>query len=228
MLGRSILLIAVLAVLTPGAVMAEYTLAERLAELAPARERVVARFAAADIPYPPTAITLAAFKDEHRLEICAKSGREPWRAVTTYPVLQFGRGLGPKLREGDFCTPEGLYRLTNLNPNSDYHLSLALDYPNASDRAQAARDGRTDLGGDIVIHGGKISIGCLAVGDDIVEDLFVLAADVGLDNVRVVIAPRDFRAAPPTYEADDPTPAWTRALYATIAEALAQLPPVQP
>ena len=85
--------------------------------------------------------------------------------------------------------PEGVYRLTHLNPASSYHLSIRVDYPNAFDRARGAEDGRANLGGDIYIHGKAVSIGCLAIGDDNIEELFTLVADTGLANARIVLAP---------------------------------------
>jgi murein L,D-transpeptidase YafK len=97
--------------------------------------------------------------------------------------------LGPKLREGDRQVPEGVYRIASLNPNSRFHLSMEVNYPNDFDRAMAAKDGRVNLGGQIFIHGGTASIGCLAMGDAVIERLFVLVARVGRENVRVVIAP---------------------------------------
>lgn len=91
-------------------------------------------------------------------------------------MLAASGGPGPKLREGDLQVPEGVYRLTAFNPNSSYHLSLRVDYPNAEDRAAEDRavarsDRRTSLGGDIFIHGKAVSIGCLAIGDPGIEEL---------------------------------------------------------
>jgi hypothetical protein len=143
----------------------------------------------------------------------------PWRHVRDYPVLAASGRPGPKLREGDCQVPEGLYRVERLNPQSRYHLSLRLDYPNAFDREQAAREGRTSLGGDIYIHGGAVSIGCLAMGDEAVEELFVLAARTGLPNIRVILAPADLRAAPGA-AALPREPAWIGPLYAAITKAL--------
>src|SRR5436190_607476 len=80
-----------------------------------------------------------------------------WRFVREYPVMAASGGRGPKLREGDGQVPEGMYTIDWLNPNSSYHLSMHVDYPNAFDRAHAADDGRTALGGAIMIHGRDVS-----------------------------------------------------------------------
>jgi murein L,D-transpeptidase YafK len=127
------------------------------------------------------------------------------------------------LREGDRQVPEGIYPIESLNPNSSYHLSLRVGYPNAFDRAQAANEGRKNLGGDIMIHGKSVSIGCLAMGDEAAEDLFVLAADTGLQNIKVVLSPMDFRtgaAVPKTAKLPD----WTEGLYNQIRSEMAALP----
>jgi murein L,D-transpeptidase YafK len=125
-------------------------------------------------------------------------------------VLAASGGPGPKLREGDLQVPEGVYRLTAFNPNSSYHLSLRVDYPNADDRAIAKAEGRTNLGGDIYIHGKAVSIGCLALGDAGIEELYVLVADVGLSRTRVLLSP----TAVPT--ATSSSPAWVAHLYARL------------
>ena len=74
-----------------------------------------------------------------------------------------------------------------------HYLSLKVTYPNASDRARAKADGRTNLGGDIMIHGKAATIGCVPVGDDAIEDIFYLASAAGIKNVSVIIAPYDMR-----------------------------------
>jgi L,D-transpeptidase catalytic domain len=133
--------------------------------------------------------------------------------------------LGPKLREGDRQVPEGVYRITYLNPNSISHLSLALGYPNPFDRLHAEEDGRESaiLGGDIMIHGGARSVGCLAIGDQAAEDLFVLAADSDWEQAVVVVSPVDFRRA--ALPADHrPDPEWVNRLYGWLRTELETLP----
>ena len=121
--------------------------------------------------------------------------------------------------------PEGFYRIELLNPNSRYHLSLRVNYPNADDIERAREDRRDllNLGGDIMIHGGAASIGCLAIGNPAIEDLFVLTARVGLDNVQLIIAPCDFRQGK-----TDPTPEnapdWTVELYDRLRANMEKFP----
>lgn len=195
------------------------TVDDVLATIGPAAEkRLRSRFAAAGVRYPPDRVHLLGFKQERRLELWASAGRGP-KQVAVYPLTDESGGPGPKLREGDFQIPEGIYRVTWLHPNSQYHLSMKLDYPNAYDREQARREGRTQLGGDIFIHGKDVSIGCLAVGDRAIEELFVLAARVGIDKVTTVLAPWDLRRRPPPdLAARIP---WAPALYARLSRTLA-------
>lgn len=197
------------------------TLDAALAECGPAaRERLRARFAAASAPYPPARIWLIGLKAEERLELFAGETPESARRIADYPILAGSGGPGPKLREGDRQVPEGVYPVTFLNPNSAYHLSLRLGYPNAEDLRHAAAEGRTNPGGDIMIHGKAVSIGCLAMGDPAVEELFTLAADTGIGSVEVLIAPHDLRVLPPP---DLPNaPAWLPARYADLAARLAR------
>jgi hypothetical protein len=182
-----------------------------------ARVRMRPYFDSAGMAYPPRAVSLLVFKEERMLELWAR-GDNGYVFMREYPIHGASGGPGPKLREGDMQVPEGVYRICALNPNSAFHLSLKVDYPNAFDRQQAASEGRTNLGGDIFVHGGAASIGCLAMGDEAIEELFILVADVGMQNVEIIIAPRDFRRE---FEIScDDLPVWVEALYAEIVRAL--------
>lgn len=145
-----------------------------------------------------------------------------WRFVRNYPILAASGHAGPKLREGDSQVPEGVYRIELMNPNSSYHLSMKVSYPNDFDRRMAAKEGRTRLGGDIFIHGKDVSIGCVALGDLAIEELFTLVAETGHPHVQVIIAPNDLRLAGPVL--DEQSPPWVGQLYRTVAAALAPFP----
>ena len=193
------------------------TVAEVVESYGPdARERLRPHFEAAGVAYPPGEVTLLAVKEERRLELWAN---EPPVYIREYDVLGASGGPGPKLRQGDLQVPEGVYRIVGLNPNSAFHLSMKVDYPNAFDRLHAEIEGRDEPGTDIFIHGKSQSIGCLAMGDDAIEELFVLAADLGIENITVVIAPHDPRERP--LAPGEGMPAWTAELYATIEAAFA-------
>lgn len=197
-------------------------LVERLAEISPsAKRRLMERFTAANAQWPPDDIALVAIKDEKMLELHARAEGKPWKLIHRYPVMAASGSSGPKLRQGDMQVPEGVYGISFLNPDSRFHVSLRVNYPNAFDKEMAAKDGRTNLGGDIMIHGKNVSKGCLAIGDTAAEEVFVLAAQIGLSNVKVVIAPTDFRgrAVP---EAEPGQPQWLPKLYTEVASAMSQ------
>ena len=197
------------------------SVAEVLSSLGPTVEpRLKERFASAGVPYPPARAYLLAFKTERQFELWAPAG-DRMKRVANYPLLDNSGTIGPKLREGDEQIPEGVYRVVWLHPNSHYHLSMKLDYPNAFDRARAREDGRRHPGGDIFIHGGDVSIGCLAVGDPAIEELFVLSARIGSANTTTIIAPWDLRHRPPPDLVGDHAVRWLPELYADLATALA-------
>ncbi|MCL4170236.1 UNVERIFIED_CONTAM: hypothetical protein GTU68_032858, partial [Idotea baltica] len=85
-------------------------------------------------------------------------------------ICRFSGDLGPKLKQGDFQSPEGFYfvRPNQLNPYSKFHLSFNLGYPNAYDRAHS----RT--GSALMIHGNCVSIGCYALTDPVIEVVYTL------------------------------------------------------
>jgi len=184
-----------------------------------AEERLASQFASRGVPYPPEAVSLVALKAEARLELWARSGAG-WTFVRSYLVRAASGRLGPKLREGDRQVPEGVYRIAALNPNSSHHLALRVDYPNAFDRARAAEDGRTKLGGDIMIHGGNESVGCLAVGDAAVEEIFALVSRVGTANAQVILSPVDLRRVDPAVASARGETRWLRELYTSLAREL--------
>jgi hypothetical protein len=206
-----------------------YTLKERLAEISPkATPRLMSKFKAAKVAWPPDEVALVAIKDSKVVELHARSQAGNWTFIHRYPVLAASGKVGPKLRRGDRQVPEGIYRITYLNPNSQYHVSLRVNYPNAFDRKMARKEGRKDLGGDIMIHGKKTSAGCLAMGDDAAEELFVLVAEVGKSNARLIIAPTDFRsAAAPPGKPPPSAPEWLPELYTEVASAMSayKVPP---
>ncbi len=202
----------------------EPAIAERVAQYGPAaRARLAPFFAAAGVVYPPKRFVLAGFKLERELDVLASRADGSLAFVRSYAILGASGTLGPKLREGDRQVPEGLYRIVYLNPDSVAHLSLALSYPNDYDRARAAEDGRATLGSDIMIHGGSTSIGCLAMGDEAAEDLFVLAADAGWEDALVVLSPVDFRKRALVVD-HDAQPAWIDDLYARLRSEVDGMP----
>jgi murein L,D-transpeptidase YafK len=140
------------------------------------QEAVVAAFTAAGLRYPAKRVLLRAFKQEARFELWASSSTKgPLVLVKVYPICAASGTLGPKRKQGDLQVPEGFYRVDRLNPTSSYHLSLGIDYPNASDRVL----GTAPLGGDIMIHGSCVTIGCIPLQDDPIEEVYLAVLDAG-------------------------------------------------
>jgi len=151
------------------------------ARVAAARERSGPRLAraleAAGVPHP-RALLLRVFKDERALELWAASAPGgPFVHVGDHPVCASSGGPGPKARTGDGQVPEGLYRVTTLNPWSRFHLSLRVDYPNAADRARNPGVPVSALGAEIFIHGNCVTIGCVPIGDEAIEEVYLAALE---------------------------------------------------
>ncbi len=96
---------------------------------------------------------------------------------------------------------------------------MMIDYPNDFDRLQASKEGRNKLGGNIFIHGKSSSVGCLAIGDKAIDQLFLLAHRVGLNNMQLIIAPNDLRKEKPA-TGIFAQPRWLPELYQNIQQAL--------
>ena len=200
------------------------TVADRVDEYGPSvRARLRPDFERIGGHWPGEKMTLIGIKDQNLLQVWISGDDERPRLLKTYPILKASGRLGPKLAEGDRQVPEGLYRIESLNPNSRFHLSLRLNYPNAFDLKMAKADGRTDPGSDIMIHGGRVSIGCLAMGDPAAEDLFILAAAIGVGNIDVILTPTDFRNPAAVVDTAN-MPDWIDGLYDQIKTELSRYP----
>lgn len=166
-----------------------------------------------------SSLTLLALKEELRLELWGHRGTETERELLrVYPFTGSSGLLGPKLREGDGQIPEGIYRIEYLNPQSRYHRSMKLDYPNAWDRAKGLADERIQLGFDIFIHGSFMTVGCIPIGDTAIEELFTVVEDFGHHRVTAIIAPWDFRVRVDNPEIEEID--WEEDLYTKIREAI--------
>jgi len=137
-------------------------------------------FRNAGLPYPPRRIFLRLFKLEAECELwAAGQAAGPWSKIKTYAICATSGELGPKRREGDGQVPEGFYHISAFNPRSNFHLSLKIDYPNASDRILGDR---RRPGGDIFIHGSCVTIGCIPLQDDPIEEIYLAAVDARADG----------------------------------------------
>lgn len=134
-------------------------------------------------------VFIRALKRERQLEMFVLNRKTAkFDLFRTYKIAGMSGHPGPKLAEGDAQVPEGFYFVTPraMNPNSSYHLSFNIGYPNEFDRAHQ----RT--GSAIMIHGNRVSIGCLAMTDEKIEEIYTLcdaAHHGGQDFFRVHIFP---------------------------------------
>jgi murein L,D-transpeptidase YafK len=156
---------------------------------------IAQKFKTAGLPYPAREIFLRWFKREAVVELWGREDRGQFRLVASYEILATSGGPGPKRRQGDRQVPEGFYEIDRFNPESLFHLSLGLNYPNASDRILSDRD---RPGGDIFIHGKDVSIGCAPLGDAAIEQLYLATLDTrnrGQARIPVHIFPARMRGA---------------------------------
>jgi murein L,D-transpeptidase YafK len=118
-------------------------------------------------------ILVRVFKEEAELEVWKQDTTGRFQILKTYPICRWSGDLGPKLREGDRQTPEGFYRVTPdlMNPHSSYHLAMNIGYPNSFDKANN-RDGSL-----IMIHGDCWSVGCHAMTDEQISEIYALARE---------------------------------------------------
>lgn len=121
----------------------------------------------------PFDLFLRVFKLEDVIEVWVKPQTiEQYTHLKDYPVCRKSGTLGPKRKEGDRQVPEGFYHIDRFNPNSSFHLSLGINYPNASDKI---RGDQKAPGSDIFIHGACVTVGCLPITNPLIEELYALA-----------------------------------------------------
>ena len=180
-------------------------------------QRVKRHLADSNFVFYPKKLTLIGLKHEKELEVWGELNKK-WVHIQTYPFTAFSGRLGPKLKQGDRQIPEGIYKISYLNPNSKFHLSMRVNYPNSFDRKMAKKEKRTNLGGDIMIHGKQVTTGCIPIGDTKIEELYFLAQKVGIDNIKVIISPVDFRRMEVNIK-NNKHP-WIKKLYADIRKEI--------
>lgn len=136
-------------------------------------DSVKKQFDKQNLTWPPQEMYIRSFKYDRQLEVWVKGdSKEPYKLFKTYKVCQQSGTTGPKRVEGDYQVPEGFYYINEFNPNSNYHLSLGLNYPNASDRILSDQ---SRPGSAIYIHGNCVSTGCIPLTDGPIEELYFIA-----------------------------------------------------
>ncbi|MES1220000.1 MAG: L,D-transpeptidase family protein, partial [Bacteroidota bacterium] len=148
------------------------------------------QFESKHLKWPAKYIYIRSFKYDSQMEVWVKNEiKEPFKLFKTYKVCALAGSLGPKRMRDDYQVPEGFYYINEFNPQSTYYLSLGLNYPNASDRILSDT---YQPGGDIYIHGSCVTVGCIPLTDNQIDELYILAAhakDMGQDFIPVHIFP---------------------------------------
>ncbi|MEO7264193.1 MAG: hypothetical protein ABIW38_04735 [Ferruginibacter sp.] len=192
---KSFFSLAVVCIILPAAAQNNYTSGPkpsiRLNDVFSRMEDSVKKqFEKQNLTWPPQAMYIRSFKFDRQLEVWVKGdAKETFKLFKTYKVCMQSGTMGPKRFEGDYQVPEGFYCINEFKPNSNYHLSLGLNYPNASDRilSDSVRPGN-----NIYIHGNCVSTGCIPITDVPMEELFIIASSVknqGQDFIPVHVFP---------------------------------------
>lgn len=150
--------------------------------------------------YPPTQVFFRAFKNESTFEVWALHPvTNTFHFIKKYSICKKSGVIGPKREEGDRQVPEGFYTINVYNPESNFFLSLGLNYPNTSDSILTTN--KEAPGGDIYIHGDCLSIGCLPLTDEYIKEVYLIAMyahSAGQEAIPVHIFP--FNYAKPIYD----------------------------
>jgi murein L,D-transpeptidase YafK len=148
------------------------------------------QFEKANLQFPPKQIYLRSFKYDSQLEVWVRNNNtDAFQLFKTYKVCALSGALGPKRIEGDYQVPEGFYTINSFKHNSQYHLALGLNYPNASDLLLSDS---SKPGSEIYIHGSCITVGCIPLQNEPIEEVYTLATyakNAGQDFIPVHIFP---------------------------------------
>lgn len=167
---------------------------DRVAAARPRVEPILKeKFRAAGLAYPAGEVFLRVFKREGTVELWARAkASDDFRLIHAYTVTAASGLPGPKRVQGDRQVPEGFYHVDRFNPQSLFHLSLGINYPNASDRILSDK---IKPGADIFLHGNALSVGCVPVGDEAIEEIYVATADSRERPPKVHIFPAKMNGA---------------------------------
>jgi murein L,D-transpeptidase YafK len=147
-------------------------------------------FVSKNIRYNGFHLFIRAFKKERVLEVWVKAkDNATFSLLTTYAFCSSSGSLGPKRKEGDQQIPEGIYHINHFNPLSNFHLSLGVSYPNASDKILSDPK---QPGSAIYVHGNCVTIGCIPITDEKIKELYVLAVEArnnGQEKIPIHIFP---------------------------------------
>jgi murein L,D-transpeptidase YafK len=170
-------------------------------------------------------ILIRIYKEESTLEVWKQDRSGKFALLNSYPICKFSGTLGPKLMHGDHQAPEGFYDITpgQMNPNSSEYLAFNTGFPNTFDRSL----GRT--GSFLMVHGGCRSVGCYAMTDYAMEEIYGLVGEAfkgGQDKVQLQAFPFRMTAQNLARHAGDPNmPFWEMLKAGNDAFLAAERPP---
>jgi len=170
-------------------------------------------------------VLIRIYKEESTLEVWKQDRSGKFALLNSYPICKFSGNLGPKLEQGDHQAPEGFYDITpnQMNPNSSEYLAFNTGYPNAFDRSL----GRT--GSFLMVHGGCRSVGCYAMTDSAMEEIYGLVDEAfkgGQEKVQLQALPFRMTAQNLASHAGDPNmPFWEMLKAGSDAFVETQQPP---
>ena len=141
-----------------------------------------------NMKWPPERMFIRIFKHEMELEVWVSDSVD-FYLYKRYNICKLSGDFGPKRKQGDLQVPEGFYYINDFNPFSKYHLSLGISYPNQSDRILSPYK---DLGGLIYIHGDCVSVGCMAMGNTNIDEIYSMARKMKT-RIEVHIFPVNYR-----------------------------------
>jgi murein L,D-transpeptidase YafK len=151
------------------------------------------QFQAKKLSWPAKYLYIRSFKFDSELEVWVKDKpADTFQLFKTYRICALAGYMGPKRIQGDYQVPEGFYYINDFNPYSAYYLSLGLNYPNASDRVLSDS---IRPGGEIYIHGSCVTVGCIPITDQQIDELYILATlayDQGQHFIPVHVFPIRF------------------------------------
>ncbi|HNB80979.1 MAG TPA: L,D-transpeptidase family protein [Chitinophagaceae bacterium] len=167
---------------------------ERVKQASAKTENAIRKmFQSKGIQYPCSNILYRAFKSTNELELWARNSiQDTFVLIKNYQICALSGILGPKRWEGDKQVPEGFYFIEEFNPKSNYYLAMLLNYPNYSDLASCDKE---HPGGDIYIHGKCMTVGCLPMTDEWIEEIYTTCVQARINgtlNIPVHIFPLRF------------------------------------
>jgi murein L,D-transpeptidase YafK len=129
----------------------------------------------------PKKTFIRVFKYEKELEVWSYN-ENTFNLIKKYSICGLSGGFGPKRYEGDLQVPEGIYEVTRLNPHSNYHKAIKINYPNKSDSILSSYPKK---GGEIYFHGKCVSVGCIAIGDKAIDELYTIVSQSVNTSVHI-------------------------------------------